>query len=49
MRDRRTILGDVVEVIPTDDDGTGHLGRNNTASENTATDGDVTGEWALLV
>ena len=45
----RTVLGDVVKVIPSDHDGTGHLGRNDTASEDTATDGDITGEWALLV
>ena len=45
----RTVLGDVVKVIPSDDDGTGHLRRNDTASQDTATDGDVASEWALLV
>ena len=45
----RTVLGDVVEVVPSDDEGTGHLGGDNTASEDTATDGDVAGEGALLV
>jgi len=43
------VLGDVVEVIPSDDDGTVHLGGDNGSGENTTTDGDETGEWALLV
>lgn len=43
------VLGDVVEVFTADDDGTVHLGRDNTASEDTATDRDLTGEGALLV
>ena len=43
------VLGDVVEVFAADDDGTVHLGRDNTAGEDTATDGDLTGEGALLV
>ena len=45
----RTVFGDVVEVVPTDDDGTGHLGGNDTAGQDTAADGDVTSEGALLV
>ena len=45
----RTVLGDVVEVVPSDDEGTGHLGGDNTASEDTATDGNVAREGALLV
>lgn len=43
------VLGDVVEVFTADDDGTVHLGRDDTASEDTATDRDLTGEGALLV
>lgn len=43
------VLGDVVEVFTADDDGTVHLGRDDTAGQDTATDGDQTGEGALLV
>ena len=43
------VLGDVVEVFTADDDGTVHLGGDDTAGEDTATDGDETGEGALLV
>ena len=45
----RTVFGDIVEVVPSDDDGAGHLGRHDLAGQNTATDGDVAGEGALLV
>jgi hypothetical protein len=43
------VLGDVVEVFTADDDGTVHLGGDDTAGEDTTTDGDETGEGALLV
>lgn len=43
------VLGNVVEVLTTNDDSTVHLGRNNGTGEDTATDGDKTGEGALLV
>jgi hypothetical protein len=43
------VLGDVVEVLATDDQGSVHLGGNDGAGEDTATDGDETGEGALLV
>lgn len=43
------VLGDVVEVFTADDDGTVHLGGDDTAGQNTATDGDLTDEGALLV
>ena len=45
----RTVFGDVVEVVAADNDGARHLGGNDTASEDTATDGDVASEGALLV
>ena len=45
----RTVLGDVVEVVAADDDGVGHFGRVDDTGEDTATDGDVAGEGALLV
>ena len=45
----RTVLGDVVKIISSDNDCAGHLRRDNTAGEDTATDRDVTGEGALLV
>lgn len=43
------VLGDVVEVLAADDDGTVHLGGDDTAGQDTATDGDETSEGALLV
>lgn len=43
------VLGDVVEVFTADDDGTVHLGGDDTAGQDTATDGDLTDEGALLV
>jgi hypothetical protein len=43
------VLGDVVEVFTADDDGTVHLGGDDTAGEDTTTNGDETGEGALLV
>ena len=46
---RRTVLRDVMEVVTADNDGARHLGGNDTASEDTATDGDVASEGALLV
>ena len=45
----RTVFGDVVEVIPTDDDCARHLSRDDTASENASADGHATSEGALLV
>lgn len=44
-----TVLGDVVEVVPTDDEGSVHLGGDDGTSQDTATDRDETGEGALLV
>ena len=38
-----------VQVLAADDDGTVHLGRDDTAGQDTATDGDEAGEGALLV
>ena len=46
---KRTVLRDVVKVVPTDDDSTGHLGGNDTASQDAAADGDITSEGTLLV
>ena len=43
------VLGDEVEVLATDDEGTVHLGRDNGTGQDTATDGDLAGEGALLV
>lgn len=38
-----------LEVLTTDCDGVGHLHGGNGASQDTATNRDVAGEWALLV
>ena len=43
------VLLDVVEVVTADDDGFVLLGGVNDTTEETATDGDVAGEGALLV
>ena len=43
------VLGDVVKVFAADDDGSVHLGGDDGAGQDTATDGDETGEGALLV
>lgn len=43
------VFGDVVEVFTSDDGGTVHLGGNDGASQDTATDGYLAGEWAFLV
>ena len=43
------VLGDEVKVLAADNQGTVHLGGNDGAGQDTATDGDETGERALLV
>jgi hypothetical protein len=43
------VLGDVVEVLAANDQGSVHLSGNDSAGQDTATDGDETGEGALLV
>ena len=43
------VLGNVVKVFTSQDNGTVHLGRNDGTSENLATDRNKTNEGALLV
>lgn len=43
------VLGDVVEVVPSDDDGTVHFGGDNSPGKDTTTDRDETSEWTFLV
>ena len=43
------VLGDEMEVFSADDESSVHLGGNDSAGQDTTTDGDETGEWALLV
>lgn len=43
------VLGDVVQVLAADDQGTVHLGGDDGTGQDTAADGDETGEGALLV
>ena len=43
------VLGDVVEVFSPDDQSTVHLGGDDGAGQDTATDRDEAGEGALLV
>jgi hypothetical protein len=43
------VLWHEVEVLAADDQGAVHLGGDDGTGEDTATDGDETGEWALLV
>lgn len=43
------VLGDEMQVFSADDECAVHLGRDDGAGEDTATDGDKASEWALLV
>lgn len=43
------VLWNVVQVVPSDDDGSVHLGRDNSTSQNSTSDGNKTGERTLLV
>lgn len=43
------VLRNVMQVLTTDNNSTVHLGANNGTTENTATDGDHTGERTFLV
>lgn len=43
------VLGDEVKVLSSDDESSVHLGGHDGAGQDTATDGDETGERALLV
>jgi hypothetical protein len=43
------VLLNVMEVISADNDGSVHLGALDTATKDTAADGDVTGEGAFLI
>ena len=43
------VFWDEVKVFSADDESSVHLGGNNGTGKDTATDGDETSEWALLV
>lgn len=43
------VLADEVKEVASDDDGSLHLGLGNNTAQNTAADGDIGGEGALLV
>lgn len=43
------VFGDVVEVVPADDDGAGHLRGHDTAGQDATTDGNFTSEGAFLI
>lgn len=43
------VFGNVVQVVSSDDDGSVHLGGDNSTGQNLTSDGDVTDEWTLLV
>ena len=43
------VLLDVVQVVSSEGHGPVHLGGEHDTLEDSATDGDVRGEWALLV
>jgi hypothetical protein len=45
----RTVFGDVMEVVTADNDGTGHLGGDNTPREDATTNGHLTGKWTLFI
>jgi hypothetical protein len=44
-----TVFRNIMQVVSSDDYSTGHFGRHDLASQNTATDGNVTNEGAFLV
>lgn len=39
----------VVKVLSSDDNGTSHLGRDDLSAQDTTSDRNLTGPWALLV
>jgi len=44
------VLGDVVEVVPADDDGPLHLADgHDLPAKDASSDGDVASEWALVI
>jgi hypothetical protein len=43
------IFWNIVQVFSSDDDGSVHLGGNNSTSQDLTSDRDVTDEWTLLV
>jgi hypothetical protein len=46
---RRTVLGDVVQVIPADNERSRHFCRDNFAGQDSPTNRDVAGKGAFLV
>lgn len=44
-----TVFGNIMEVVPADDNRSVHFGRHNLPSQNTATDRNVSGEGAFLI
>ena len=44
-----TVLGNVVKVVPANDNRAGHFGRHDLSGQDASTDRDVTSEWALFV
>lgn len=45
----RTVLGNVVKIVTPNDNRPGHLSRDHLAGEDTATNGNIAGEWALFI
>lgn len=43
------VLWNVVQVVPSDDDGSVHLGRDDSTSQNSTSDGNKTGKRTLFV
>lgn len=43
------VLGNVVQVLPSDDDGSVHFGGDNLSGEDLASDGDIANKGTLLV
>lgn len=48
-RTAHTVFGDIVQVVPADDDSAGHLRGDHTAGEDATADRNLTGEGTLLV
>ena len=44
-----TVLDNVMQIIPSNDDGSLHLGGDNLSIKDTSSNGNITGKGALLV
>lgn len=43
------VFWNVVQIVSSDDDGTVHLGRDNSSGQDSTSDGNQSSEWTFLV